>query len=85
MAERPTYCRSCGAHIRWCTTEGGKRIPVDYLPDHRGNLVLQRLDDGSWLASHEANVPMPPSPLRYVAHFATCDDPTAWRTGRPAA
>ena len=37
MADR---CRSCKAPIRWAVTINGRAIPLDLLPDQRGNLRL---------------------------------------------
>ena len=35
-------CKSCGAKITWAITGNGKRIPVDFAPDPKGNLVLEQ-------------------------------------------
>jgi hypothetical protein len=84
--QRPTFCKACGAHVRWCVTETGKKIPVDWLPDDRGKLVLHQDDGGQVRAYHEANAPdRGATPVRYVAHFATCDTPDAFRKPRSAA
>jgi hypothetical protein len=77
-------CRSCHARIRWAMTPQGKRIPVDAEPVENGNLALH-VDVSLDLVA----VPVAPGQTfigddgkRYVAHFATCDDPARWRKPR---
>lgn len=65
-------CRSCGAPIRWERTEAGKPIPLDVEPVETGNLAFR--EDGKVIAASKA-----PPGLRYVTHFATCPNASAWR------
>lgn len=81
-------CQSCRAPIRWCVTETGKAIPVDYTPRRDGNLVLVDHGDRVVASVAPSALPLlapvtPITAVRYVSHFATC--PHAARHRRRAS
>lgn len=64
-------CSTCDALIRWAVfSASGKRVPLDFEPSPRGNLVVtgQRNDGTPLIAIAGAN----PGPMLYMNHFATC-------------
>lgn len=61
-----SQCKSCGAPIIWCVTDGGKSMPVDASPVPRGNLVLDLTTDPPAVAVLSGYA------TGYVSHFATC-------------
>jgi hypothetical protein len=73
-------CASCGAQIRWCRTEAGKQIPLDWEPRPDGNVhVYSGLayvygPGAAPLELHREHG----EPL-YVAHFSTCPNAGAHR------
>jgi len=73
-----SFCQSCGAHIVWAITEGGKKMPVDSEPDPDGNLLLwtQGQEWRTKVIQGEWDGP------RYRPHFATCPDAQSWRRPR---
>lgn len=75
MSEPTTFCRSCGAPIRWAKTVDGNRMPVDFDPDPEGNLELRR--SGFDLVA--VVVTPRPDAVLYRPHFATCPDADEWR------
>lgn len=62
-------CRSCGADILWCRTEGGHLTPVNAEPDDTGNMVI--LDGIAKVVKDSLFEPMTEG-TRYKSHFATC-------------
>lgn len=83
-------CRSCGAPIRWITTEHGRKMPVDEEPmqgieEPRGAYTVF-LDSGACTRIRRF---LPGEP-RYEqitvegrqSHFATCPESKTWRKGR---
>lgn len=68
-------CRSCGAEVRWVTTESGKHMPVDALPSAVGNIVLA---DDVAIVLRQGQPRLDGEPL-YTSHFATCEHAEKWR------
>lgn len=72
-----TQCRSCGADVRWLTSEATGRIaPIDAAPDASGNVVI----DGAGrsyqvLTAGEREASARP---RYTNHFQTCPQRQMW-------
>lgn len=73
-----TTCRSCGASLFWATTERGKKMPVDAVPNPSGNVAVREIN-GSVFATVDDNRQ---GSLwgRYTSHFATCPDANTWRS-----
>lgn len=77
----PTPCRSCGAPIRWATTDKGKHIPVDAHPTLGGNIALYAHGNvlhatvitGTKLAAYATQNDV------YTTHFASCPQAKGWR------
>lgn len=82
-------CRSCGAEILWAQTERGSSIPLDPVPDPRGNLVIEVDGPGDgWPPAHVRRTAVyvregeRPDEPRYLAHFATCPQAESHRRAR---
>lgn len=78
-----SVCRSCGARVRWVRTYRGRRIPLDFEPNPRGNVVLVGGGDTPPIATvfrecQRENVP-DDVPV-FMPHHATCPDADDWRT-----
>lgn len=72
-------CRSCGEKIMFATTESGKIMPVNKMPDENGNLVLEG-DTVRYVGRpDEAPTLFEVEPVRYTSHFVSCPDRRAWR------
>lgn len=67
-------CRACAAPIRFVHLDTGKAMPVDPIPNARGNVAARRI--GSKLHGYviSATHPMDPMFLRMVPHYATCEE-----------
>jgi hypothetical protein len=63
-----TWCKSCGAPIRWERTVNGKPIPLDPEPVEDGNLGIR--DDGR--VYHQGEDALDLGVPLYKTHFATC-------------
>lgn len=61
-------CRSCGAAIIWVKTPKGSSMPLDALPNPRGNIVL----DGDGCTGPAKPLEQAETRTRYMSHFATC-------------
>ena len=61
-------CSECGQRIRWVSTSGGGRRPLDYYPDDLGNIVL----DASGCTGPLSDGDRPILSVRYTSHFVTC-------------
>jgi hypothetical protein len=73
-------CRSCGAPVKWCKTETGKRIPMNPTPDPDGIWLI-------WPTLHTPTIMRPTAQTphevaRYTSHFATCPEASTWRRAR---
>ncbi len=60
-------CRSCGAEIRWCRTEQGKLMPLDFAPHPQGEWSI----DTDGMCHHEKGGALPFQDF-YRAHWAAC-------------
>ena len=88
MSWQGATCRSCGEPVIWTVTEEGKRMPVDRDPPANGNLFLESARDGDGRVEYRSRVVKPeeePERPRYLSHFATCPQRTAWRRPRASA
>lgn len=89
---RVTTCRSCGAEIEWAVTDTpqAKPTPVDAKPVRDGTILLRHVIHGRPPIAHTTTRAEREELERqarergeelvlFKSHFATCDDPTAWR------
>lgn len=67
-------CRSCGASILWCTTDGGKSMPVDAEPAAFGNVFVEPDASGRGLLARVSSAPTleDDDGPRYLSHHVTC-------------
>ena len=82
-------CRSCAADVRWVRTTAGKLMPLDPDPRDDGNIIdtgrtaqgrgSGRVPVVEYVDPDAPTLPGLDPPVRYVSHFATCDDPERWR------
>lgn len=56
-----------------CRTESGATQPVNPEPDPLGNLVVDRLDGGRYVARFPSLLD-PPDRVTFMPHHATCPD-----------
>jgi hypothetical protein len=61
-------CRSCRKPIAWARTEAGKNMPLDPVPDMRGNVIFVEGFAHVFSTATEPPAEVP----RYVSHFTTC-------------
>lgn len=54
------YCKDCGKPVRWCATDGGRRMPLD--ADHEDRYVLDPATDPMIGRRRKT----------YTCHFDTC-------------
>lgn len=74
-------CASCGAPIAWAVTaKTGRAIPLDADPVPGGNVRVVT-QDGRLVATVVGLGQHHDGPL-YLAHFATCTNPTTHRRKR---
>jgi hypothetical protein len=79
------HCRSCGAKILWATTEKGRRMPVDFSPNEKGNIFLQHRPEREPLAVYATaeQIAAFEGTLQqhrlFTSHFATCPEAKKWR------
>ena len=84
MSYSKTYCKYCGARIRWVPSAEKRRpIPVEYTPEYYvtdekgpGLYVLQ---DGTTQHGWPAGDAAEKVSMGYVAHFASCPGAEAAR------
>jgi hypothetical protein len=80
-----SHCRECGRSIAWVTLITGRAMPVEPVPDARGNVVARwvhgRLVDG--MVRQRASTPVPPGWELYMPHRATCTKVNVGGGGRP--
>lgn len=67
-------CKRCHARVRWEKTENGRPIPLDVVPNPKGNVVLREKTATDTRAcvlrkGEETNE------TRYMPHVATCSNP----------
>ena len=73
-------CHDCQQRVRWCLTEGARRMPVDPEPNPAGNLVRAGTLNGTpivHVVTKDEEVPA--GEPRYMPHFATCTGPRGKR------
>lgn len=75
-------CHDCGASIHFARMRTGKVMPVDPVPDDRGNVIARKVGTGQYIAGYVENLPSdgstpvdPPGHVRLMPHFATCSHP----------
>lgn len=68
-------CRSCSCPIRFVRLDSGKAMPVNPLPNASNGNVSAYLIGGR-LHGHVISATKPPerNALRFVAHYATCEE-----------
>jgi len=65
-------CITCGAPIRWCVTEAGRRMPINLQPDpERGNVIVTQAGVGKVLGLAEAIEARRLGVRVFLPHFAT--------------
>jgi hypothetical protein len=83
MAERPQKCRSCGAPILWAETITGRRMPLDYEPSDKGNIILGLRRERPPLALVQVEITrarlLSAGELLYTSHFASCPQASTHR------
>lgn len=67
-------CRSCRAPVRWCVTEQGRSMPVDFAPAPGGNLVLYDRGNCTVAVVVKPLLETPEQRARphFYSHFVTC-------------
>lgn len=70
-----TECRACKAPIVFARLDTGKPIPLNPIPDARGNVAC-RLHGGrlSGFVISRDHLPGPFDVWRMVPHFSTCEE-----------
>lgn len=85
---KPSKCRSCGKPLRWAVTAKGIAQPIDFLPDPKGNLVIettQVVKDGHIEITDRVRVADPLFDRGvdlYMPHHAVCPAAAEWRKKR---
>ncbi len=83
-----TNCRTCAADIVWCTTEKGRKMPVDAAASADGNIrvIGTHRDEQDRptprirvARDDEAAAALFDDAPRYLSHFTTCPNAKAWR------
>lgn len=78
-------CRTCGARIRWTTTEAGAPMAVDAEPSEDGNTLVYQDATGRWRSRRpRSGYHQTGYETRHKPHVATCTAPRVPRQ-RPAA
>ena len=69
-------CRACAAPIRFVQLDTGKALPVDPLPNPRGNVCARKV--GGRLHGYVTSKAHGPDPMfvRFMPHHATCEERT---------
>lgn len=67
-------CGSCGEAIIWATTDKGKNMPINAVPEEGGNLAVHRLSDTGELRARALKTgdTIADWEKRGTAHWATC-------------
>jgi hypothetical protein len=75
-------CRSCQARVEWAITEGGKNMPIDPVPDSRGNLIKTGAVVGGKPEVHTitSRDELKPGTVKFTSHFATCPNASSHRS-----
>ena len=77
-----SYCRSCGAPIKWIRTKNGKPHPVDpakhYIIKGEGSATLVT-EAGTFIRGEFVSVEEGANGEGYTSHFATCPNASRWR------
>lgn len=70
-----SYCKSCGAEIKWIKMLSGKNMPVDaqkrYIIKDGGNEVLVT-ESGELIKGTFASLENGANGEGYISHFSTC-------------
>jgi hypothetical protein len=83
--ERIPHCSACLAPIRWETSEGDRRIPLDPDPDPAGTVVLVPGKRGGIRARVLNGGQLPAQETAYVPHWVTCPQGKDFKRRRHAA
>jgi hypothetical protein len=75
LRDHISHCRSCGAQMIWAMSGKGKTMPVDALPDDKGNVAVV-IDHGTVRALIVTAESIGP---RHLSHFVTCPQAAKWR------
>lgn len=79
---RASVCRDCHGTIRFILTEAGKPMPVEPIPDKRGNVAARKLSTGDYAGGRVIKSATSRDALIaagysiFIPHFATCR--TGW-------
>lgn len=72
-------CHRCGVTITFVRMLTGRIMPVDPVPDERGNVLAERARSGHLIHGLvrpiDQDVP-DPALRRYMPHWATCSNPS---------
>lgn len=76
MTARRGRCRYCGQPVVWVRAESGNPMPIDPMPNPRGNIIAVAAGDGGARA-RVLNTSMQADPAyagrdRFLPHAATC-------------
>ena len=70
-----SYCKSCGAEIKWIKMLSGKNMPVNaqkrYIIKDGGNEVLVK-ESGELIKGTFASLENGANGEGYISHFSTC-------------
>ena len=66
-------CTRCGHEVLWTTTDAGKRLAVDPVPDEAGNTAAYRDGTGTWRSRRPTEeLPVMAWERMYMPHVTTC-------------
>lgn len=68
------HCQGCGARVILARTQAGKTQPLDWTPNHEGNVAAYQDALGTWRARTLGKKAAPARAPEhvYMPHFATC-------------
>ena len=77
-----SYCRSCGAEIKWIEMKSGRKMPVNvtkrFIKTDGGNDVLVT-ESGELIKGTSASLEEGANGEGYISHFATCPKAGSYR------
>lgn len=78
-------CHDCGTSIHFVRMRGGNAMPVDPVPDERGNVIALKVGTGKYIDGYVSNPPgeIPTGCVRLMPHFASCSHPKHLPKGSP--